>query len=101
MTKMISDNDPGRRRAAPFIPQTTRPTGLIDSVGYGLRAAADSRLPDRQCVSGAGSQQLLSIGTVMTSIFMVFSGYEDSYNVIQLFMAIIHFVVIMLLYEHS
>jgi len=44
---------------------------------------------------------LQSIGTVMTSIFMVFFGYEDSYNVIQLFMAIIHFVVIMLLYEHS
>jgi len=44
---------------------------------------------------------LLSIGTVMTSIIMLFSGYEDSYNVIQLFMAIIPFVVKMLLYEHS
>jgi len=28
------------------------PTCLIDSASYGKRAAADSRLPDRQCVSG-------------------------------------------------
>jgi len=58
---MTTENDdPGRRRAAPFIPQTTRPTDLIDSAGYGQRAAADSRLPGRQCVSGGRVTTLCS-----------------------------------------